>query len=264
MNTNEEHNLSHQQQRFCDEYLVHFNAFKAAVNAGYSENTARKGELLHLPKVQYYLQDAMRKTQSRLQITHDMILSELAKIAFSNMGNYYDEYAVLKPMNQLTNDEKAAISQYQIMDAMDDHGQRIGELSKIKLHNKMSALDKIARHLGFYGTVEKKVEVAPAVAVGLDEKKSVETGALSQESESESSVVNGESDEVEVSAENFENILTISPLLVSGSGGLGLVKPLCKSGIATLSLAMTRGEQECFSALAIEADTGLVAKACAV
>src|SRR6202012_5607910 len=121
MNTNDEHNLSHQQQRFCDEYLVHFNAFKAAVNAGYSENTARKGELLHLPKVQYYLQDAMRKTQSRLQITHDMILSELAKIAFSNMGNYYDEYAVLKPMNQLTNDEKAAISQYQIMDAMDNY-----------------------------------------------------------------------------------------------------------------------------------------------
>src|ERR1700744_1093858 len=173
MNTNDEHNLSHQQQRFCDEYLVHFNAFKAAVNAGYSENTARKGELLHLPKVQYYLQDAMRKTQSRLQITHDMILSELAKIAFSNMGNYYDEYAVLKPMNQLTNDEKAAISQYQIMDAMDDHGQRIGELSKIKLHNKMSALDRIARHLNFYGSTVK-----PGV-------QSQESRARNQEGESE-------------------------------------------------------------------------------
>jgi len=252
MNTNDEHNLSHQQQRFCDEYLVHFNAFKAAVNAGYSENTARKGELLHLPKVQYYLQDAMRKTQSRLQITHDMILSELAKIAFSNMGNYYDEYAVLKPMNQLTNDEKAAISQYQIMDAMDDHGQRIGELSKIKLHNKMAALDRIARHLGFYGVVEKKVAVAPAVAVGLEEKRSPEPEVLSPESESELSVVSGESNEVvEVTAENMENILTFSPLA------------------QCLNDRMTDGlnEESLFIgefALGSGADTGPVAKACAV
>jgi hypothetical protein len=123
---------------------------------------------LHLPKIQYYLQDEMQRTRSRLQISHDMILAELAKIAFSNMGNYYDEYAVLKPMNQLTNDEKAAISQYQIMDALDDRGQRIGELSKIKLHNKMAALDKIARHLGFYDVAGKKV------AVGLERKESPE------------------------------------------------------------------------------------------
>src|SRR5476651_2007896 len=178
MNTNDEYNLSHQQQRFCDEYLVHFNAFRAAVNAGYSPNTARKAELLHSPKVQCYLKDAMRKTQSRLQITHDMILNELAKIAFSNMGNYYDEYAVLKPMNQLTNDEKAAISQYQILDALDDQCQRIGELSKIKLHNKMAALDKIARHLGFYG-VSPKSE-SPEVRKKV---LSPESGALSREPE---------------------------------------------------------------------------------
>ncbi|RKR82180.1 terminase small subunit [Mucilaginibacter gracilis] len=143
--------LTLQQQRFCDEYLVTFNAFRSAMLAGYSENTARKGELLHLPKVQDYLKAAMDKTKQRLQITHDMVLRELAKIAFANMGNFYDDQGVLKPMYELSDDDKAAISQYQILDAVDDYGYQVGKLSKIKLHNKLSALDKIARHLNFYG-----------------------------------------------------------------------------------------------------------------
>ncbi|OCX50677.1 hypothetical protein BEL04_23210, partial [Mucilaginibacter sp. PPCGB 2223] len=155
MNTDETNELygklTHQQQRFCDEYLTHFNAFKAAINSGYSENTSRKGALLHVPKIQHYLKEAMNRRSRRLEITHDMILRELSKIAFSNMGNYYDEYACLKRMNELTVDEKAAIASYDITEIQDGEGYRVGMQSKIKLHNKMSALDKIARHLGFYG-----------------------------------------------------------------------------------------------------------------
>jgi phage terminase small subunit len=146
--------LTLQQQRFCDEYLVSFNAVKAAIKAGYSENTARKCELLHLPKVQAYLQAGMQRTSERLEITHDMILRELAKVAFANMGDYYDENAVLKPINQLTSDQKAAISHYQLIDCIGDYQERAGEISKIKLHNKLSALDKIARHVGFYRSME--------------------------------------------------------------------------------------------------------------
>src|SRR5476651_2079285 len=165
MNTNheqytEEHSnrLTHQQQRFCDEYLSHFNAFKAAVNSGYSENTSRKGALLHVPKIQQYLKEAMNRRSQRLEITHDMILRELSKIAFSNMGNYYDEYACLKRMNELTVDEKAAISYYDITEIQDGEGYRVGTQSRIKLHNKMSALDKIARHLDFYGSLSSKLK----------------------------------------------------------------------------------------------------------
>jgi phage terminase small subunit len=189
MDSNE---LTHQQKRFCDEYLVSFNAFRSAMLAGYSENTARKAELLHLPKIQDYLKAAMNKTASRLQITHDMILRELAKVAFASMGDYYDERAVLKPMSELTDDQKAAISQYQILDTIDDDGYRIGELSKIKLHNKMSALDKIARHLNFYGVgVEKSVEKKQESG-GKNQDEvldSPEMGDLSFESEALSSEV---------------------------------------------------------------------------
>ena len=150
--------LTHQQQRFCDLYLTHFNAFKAAIECGYSENTSRKGALLHVPKIQQYLKERMAERSQRLEITHDMILRELSKIAFSNMGNYYDEYGCLKRMNELTVDEKGVIAYYDIVEIQDGDGYRVGQQSRIKLHNKMSALDKIARHLNFYGTlgVEKQ------------------------------------------------------------------------------------------------------------
>jgi phage terminase small subunit len=301
-NTNHEHytdehsyRLTHQQQRFCDLYLTHFNAFKAAVECGYSENTSRKGALLHVPKIQQYLKEAMNKRSQRLEITHDMILRELSKIAFSNMGNYYDEYGCLKRMNELTVDEKGAISYYDIVEIQDAESFRVGTQSRIKLHNKMSALDKIARHLDFYGTivkspksespeVRKKEDVAAAVAVvdrsannlpmdypvedfeleGIDLKTQmalegvdVSPGCFSRESIVES--LESEAAGGLGSGENMENILTISPL--SRRSHESRVE----------SLESERGDSGLWAqdsrlknALRMAADTGPVAKACAV
>jgi hypothetical protein len=194
MNTNDEpiedhYRLSHQQQRFCDEYLTHFNAFKAAVTAGYSANTASKGALLHVPKIQLYLKQAMAKTANRLEITHDMILRELAKVAFANMGNYYDEYACLKRLKDLTVDEKAAIAYYDFVEIQDGDGYRVGTQSKIKLHNKMSALDKIARHLGFYGVAGVKNQEARIKSQDQDGSKSKEQGIKTNAGVRESAVI---------------------------------------------------------------------------
>ena len=73
--------LSYKQQKFCEEYLLSFNAYRAAISAGYTENTARKGDLLHVPKIQAYLKDAMSRSAERAELTHDMLLRELMKIA---------------------------------------------------------------------------------------------------------------------------------------------------------------------------------------
>ena len=155
--SNQQHNimaileeLSFKQQKFCEEYLLSFNAYRAAVAAGYSENTALKGDLLHVPKIQAYLKAAMSRSAARAELTHDMLLRELMKIAFCNMGNYYDDYGLPKKMHQLTDEEKAAVSYYQRADMCYQDGHIFGELVKIKLHNKMAALDRLCKHTGFY------------------------------------------------------------------------------------------------------------------
>jgi hypothetical protein len=154
--------LSYKQQKFCEEYLLNFNAYRAALTAGYTDNTARKGDLLHVPKIQAYLKDAMSRSAARAELTHDMLLRELMKVAFCNMGNYYDDHGDPKRMHQLTDDEKAAISYYQRTDVTAADGHISGELFKIKLHNKMAAIDKLCRHTGFYkANWEPKVVIQP-------------------------------------------------------------------------------------------------------
>jgi phage terminase small subunit len=156
--------LSYKQQKFCEDYLLSFNAYRAALSAGYTDNTARKGDLLHVPKIQAYLKEAMKRSAARAELTHDMLLRELMKVAFCNMGNYYDDRGNPKRMHQLTDDEKSAISYFQLADVTEDDGHIRGEMFKIKLHNKMAAIDKLCKHTGFY-----KAKWEPAAVADMRE-----------------------------------------------------------------------------------------------
>jgi hypothetical protein len=93
-------------------------------------------------------------------------------------------------MNELTVDEKAAISYYDITEIQDGEGYRVGTQSRIKLHNKMSALDKIARHLNFYGTVGKPVSSRESRVLSPESEGggSPESGVESLESEQAAAV----------------------------------------------------------------------------
>ena len=204
-------NLSEQQVCFCDEYLVSFNAYRSAISAGYSENTARRGELLHYPKIQEYLRMKMQQRSERMEITHDMILREYAKIAFSSMANYYDQRGDLKPACELTETERTAISFLQTTNIAEPDGYIVGAVTKIKLHNKMAALDKIAKHLGFFEA--KKVAGGELPVAGLEDSQ--ESDARNQDEEQDTlavdvdgalAVVEGNGDKKD------ENILTLSPL----------------------------------------------------
>src|SRR4051812_11160297 len=96
--------LTPKQQRFCDEYLIDLNATKAALRAGYSSGTALNGKLMTIPKIRYYLQQRTDMAVEKAKVNHDMILSELCKVAFANMGNYFMPDGTMKPMRDLTPD----------------------------------------------------------------------------------------------------------------------------------------------------------------
>lgn len=85
-----EKKLTAKQQRFCDEYLIDLNATQAAIRAGYSERTANEqgSRLLANVSVQKYLQKRKTDRIERTEITQDMVLLELANIAFSNAADY--------------------------------------------------------------------------------------------------------------------------------------------------------------------------------
>lgn len=161
--------LTAKQQKFVDEYLIDLNATQAAIRAGYSKKYAdRQGhKLVEKSRVSEKIQEAMNQRQKRTEITQDMIVQELAKIAFSNATDYaeivtrpikhkiYDEKKkefvyvegdvfeqdiVMKDTKQLTNDQKAAISCIKNT----KHGIAIEQC------NKVEALHLLGQHLGMF------------------------------------------------------------------------------------------------------------------
>ena len=170
--------LTPKQKRFADEYLVDLNATRAYKEAGYSvksDNAAavEGHKLLRNPKVGHYIKDKMKAREKRTEITQDRVLKELAKIGFADIK----DFLAFKTDKVLIDydDEGKPISDYrqviEVKPSEEVDGSLIQEVSinqkgvfTFKLHDKMAALDKIARHLGMFND---KLELSGDVGVQI-------------------------------------------------------------------------------------------------
>lgn len=95
--------LTDKQEKFCYEYVLHLNATKAAINAGYSEKTAYSigGENLKKPEIQErikYMQDNLAETA---QLSALRVLKEHEKIAFNDGEKTADKQKSLDSINNM-------------------------------------------------------------------------------------------------------------------------------------------------------------------
>ena len=95
--------LTDKQEKFCYEYVLHLNASKAAINAGYSEKTAYSigGENLKKPEIQArirYMQDNLAETA---QLSALRVLKEHEKIAFNDEEKTADKQKSLDSINNM-------------------------------------------------------------------------------------------------------------------------------------------------------------------
>ena len=174
-----EKKMTAKQMRFCDEYLIDLNATQAAIRAGYSAKTAceQGARLLSNVKVQAYIQKRKMERVERTEITQDMVLRELALIAFSNAADYaaviekdamtevdgqmiqlFDsegnpvKYRTVEPVltEDLTESQKRALSVI----------KRGRDGFEVKPYDKVRALELIGKHIGMF---EEKVAVSGEV-----------------------------------------------------------------------------------------------------
>ena len=82
--------LTAKRQAFVDEYLVDLNATQAAIRAGYSKKTAAQIGEQNLRKLEISsaIDSAKEARSERTQITSDMVVTELAKLAFTGILDY--------------------------------------------------------------------------------------------------------------------------------------------------------------------------------
>lgn len=141
--------LTDKQKRFVQEYLVDLNATAAARRAGYSEKTANEqgARLLAKPNIQTAIQAAMLKRQKRVEITQDMVIMELAAIAFANGADFatitVNGLINVKPTSELSEEKRKALA------GIKYSANGLGV--EIKLHDKLRALELLGKHLGMFG-----------------------------------------------------------------------------------------------------------------
>lgn len=148
--------LTDKQKRFVDEYLIDLNATQAAVRAGYSEKTAySQGQrLLKNVEVAEAIRIGQAKAAETAEVTIARVLQELSRIGFSDLRNAFTEAGALKPPREWDDDLAASIAAVEVVtrnvgkDA--DGNTEIEHVHKLKLWDKNSALEKIAKHLGMF------------------------------------------------------------------------------------------------------------------
>jgi len=86
--------LSGKQQLFCKEYIIDYNATRAAKAAGYSEKTAYEIGAQNLKKIEIKKEiDRITNNRAeRLEVSADLVVQELAKIGFAlKPGEFFAE-----------------------------------------------------------------------------------------------------------------------------------------------------------------------------
>ena len=146
------------QKRFCDEYLIDLNAtraYKVAYPNCKKDDTARanSSRLLTIANIQEYISEKQKEIEKRTEVTQDMVIQELAKIAFLDIRKLYTENGQLKNVADIDDETVGAISSLETLEEYDGYGndrEKIGETQKVKLLDKTKALELLGKHLGIF------------------------------------------------------------------------------------------------------------------
>ncbi len=162
--------MTKKQEIFADEYLVDLNAtraYKVAYPRVKNDEVAAAAaaRLLRNVKVVSYISERMQERQKRTEVIQDMVIEELAAIAFARATDFAQivngKVAVVDTAD-LTQSQIKAIA-----------GIKEGKFGiELKLNDKEKALELLGRHLGMF---KDKLEVS-----GLDEEKNKLNDILQQ------------------------------------------------------------------------------------
>jgi phage terminase small subunit len=159
--------LTDKQAMFAREYLIDLNATQAAIRAGYSEKTAGwiGPQLLTKTHIAIAVQEAMNSRAGRIEITADRVLQEIAKLAFSNLQDFYDEDGGLKAIHTLPRDVAACLLTNKI------NLTEACAIQEIKLHDKKGSLELLGKHLRLFADrVPEDEEPPPPTRVVIEIK----------------------------------------------------------------------------------------------
>ena len=162
--------MNDKHKAFASEYVIDYNATQAAIRAGYSEKTAysQGNRLLKNDEIQEAIKELEAAASKRTEVSKDMVIRELARVAFVDPRKLFDEEGRPKDIRFLDPDTAAALSSVDIYEEFDYNGEDkelSGYTKKYKWSDKLRALEMLGKHLGMF---TDKVHVEGTVETGTD------------------------------------------------------------------------------------------------
>lgn len=147
------------------EYAVDLNATRAAVRAGYAPASARQqgSDLMSRPAIAEAIAVELQARATRVGVTAEKVLKELAYVAFSDILNVIEsahgEEMVLRDLKTLPDAARRTIESIQVKSLPGG-----GVSRTVKLHSKTTALKMLLDHLG----LSAPIKIAPTNTAGED------------------------------------------------------------------------------------------------
>ena len=98
------------------------------------------------------IKELRAEREKRLDVSGDRIIRELAKLAFFNSQDLYDDDGRVKPIHELDRDTAAAITSVEVEERVTGEGET-GTLEftrKIKMADKKGALELLGKNQGLW------------------------------------------------------------------------------------------------------------------
>lgn len=147
--------LKPEWRRFCEEYVIDWNQTRAYMvaypSSKYNSAAVNASKLLKNTKVKAYINEIKDNLSEQSGITALGVLLELKKVGFSNISDLKKNWEEFKEWDDLTEAQKAAISEITHTETTTGEDSTL-KVTKVKLHSKLGAIDRIIKMLGFDAT----------------------------------------------------------------------------------------------------------------
>lgn len=156
-NTKASQSIHQRRTRFIKEYILDHNATQAAIRAGYSEKSAKVtgSRLLTDANVRAAIEKKQSKIDAKLDVTVERVTLELARLAFYDPREYWNEDGSAKPFTELSEDARRAVAGFEMAELFTGTGEErglAGYVKKFKLADKGLNLERLGRHLQMFPT----------------------------------------------------------------------------------------------------------------
>lgn len=148
--------VSIRHELFAREYVQDLNATRAYIAAGYSPKGAEAAasKLLRNIKVKELITSLLDKRAKKLDISAEWVLGELRKLAGYDASAIFEDDGSLKPISQWDESAKCALVGLDHEKLFEHFGggqaKHVGTTRKIKLADKLRALELLGRHLKLF------------------------------------------------------------------------------------------------------------------